>query len=437
MESEKMTLGKVFPLGLMLFSFFFGAGNLIFPPILGQMAGDNIVAATLGFCFSGVGLPVLGVLALAVNHYIHSDEPGLPAGKWFARVVVVLCALSIGPFFAIPRTCATSFSVGIMPMLDASTETWGLLAYSIFYFVLTVWMVMKPSRIIDVCGKMMAPLLLVCLIILIVAVVVNPMGPIGEVTKDYVAAPFVKGMFEGYNTMDALCSLLFGAAVIAAIEDEGITSPKEMAKSTIFAGLVAGAALAVIYAALSYVGAQSVTKLGMVANGGQLVQMITTSYFGSYGTVIVALIFFLACITTSVGLVTSISSYFQSISDGKLEYKKTVIAIAVFSTVVANFGLTNIIKYSIPMLVMLYPIIIVLILLNIFPGVFRRDPFLFKASLWLTAIAAINDGLCCAGVKVFEGCFSWLPYYSLGLGWMVPALVGIVLGFAKMAVCRK
>lgn len=437
MEDQKMTLKKVFPLGLMLFSFFFGAGNLIFPPVLGQMAGDNLLAATLGFCFSGVGLPVLGVLALAVNHYVHSDEPGLPAGKWFARVVVILCALSIGPFFAIPRTCATSFSVGILPMLDASTEFWGLLVYSIFYFLLTIWMVMKPSRIVDMCGKLMAPLLLICLIILVVAVVVNPMGPIGEVTKDYATAPFVKGMFEGYNTMDALCSLLFGAAVIAAIEDEGITSAKEMTKSTIFAGLVAGVALTVIYAALSYVGAQSVSKLGMVANGGQLVQMITTSYFGSFGTVIVALIFFLACITTSVGLVTSISSYFQSISAGKLEYRKTAVAIVIFSTVVANFGLTNIIKYSIPMLVMLYPIIIVLIMLNIFPGVFKRNPYVFKASLWLTAIAAINDGLCCAGVKVFENCFSWLPYYSMGLGWVTPAFVGIVIGFVLMAVDRK
>lgn len=424
-----MSFGKILPIGLMLFSFFFGAGNLIFPPILGQLAGENITAATVGFCLSAVGLPVFGVLAMAINHFQHPDEVGMPAGKYFSRAVIILCALSIGPLFAIPRTCATSFSVGILPMLDASTEVWGLLAYSIFYFIVTIWMVMKPSRILDVCGKMMAPLLLLCLVVLVVAVVGNPMGPIGKVAEGYASTPLIKGVFEGYNTMDALCSLLFGAAVVAAIHDLGVQTKEELKKCTILAGIIAGVALAVIYAALSYVGAQSVTKLGIVENGGQLVQMITTSYFGAFGTVIVALTFFLACITTSVGLVTSISAYFHSILGEKFSYEKIAIAFVLFSTVVANFGLSNIIKYSIPMLVMLYPIIIVMILLNIFPSLFRRNKSVFRGALWLTTLVAINDGLCCMGIKVFASCFSWLPFYDLGLGWVVPAVVGIIIGF--------
>ncbi len=430
-----MSLSKILPIGLMLFSFFFGAGNLIFPPILGQMAGDSITPATIGFCLSGVGLPVLGVFAMAVNHFRHPDEVGMPAGKMFSRAVIVLCALSIGPLFAIPRTCATSFSVGFLPLLSPDTEVWGLLAYSVIYFLMTLWMVMKPSRILDVCGKLMAPLLLLLLVVLVVAVVSSPMGAIGKVTDSYAAAPLVKGVFEGYNTMDALCSLLFGAAVVAAIQDLGIQSESQLQKSTVLAGIIAGIALTVIYAALSYVGAQSVSALGMVDNGAVLVQKVTYSYFGSFGAVIIAMTFFLACITTSVGLVTSISSYFQSFMGEKFSYRKIAVAIIIFSTVVANFGLSNIIKYSIPMLVMLYPIIIVMILLNIFPSLFRRNENVFRGALWLTTLVAINDGFCCMGIKVFASCFSWLPFYDMGLGWVVPAVAGTLIGFADV-LCR-
>ena len=430
MDEKKLSWKFVLPIGLMLFSFFFGAGNLIFPPVLGQQGGSNIIPATFGFCISAVGLPVLGVLVMAINNFKSPDEAGEPAGKTFAMLVTVLCALSIGPFFAIPRTCATSFSV--IASGDAGL-LWAVL-YSVFYFVLTFWMVMKPSRVVDACGKFMAPLLIVGLVLLSLAVCFNPMGAVGAPQGEYATNALVKGVFEGYNTMDALCALLFGSAIIGAIQAEGIKETNALTRCTIYAGIIAGAALGCIYSALSFCGGQSVSVLGLINNGGELVSKITGYYFGNIGSVIVSAIFFLACITTSVGLVTSISSYFQKISDGKIKYVPAALGITIFSAVVANFGLTNIISYSIPMLVMLYPIIIVMIFLNILPNVFHRNPFVFKGALWLTALVSFNDGLCCAGIKALAPCFSWLPWYGLGLGWVCPALLGIVLGFAISAV---
>ncbi|MCQ2362788.1 MAG: branched-chain amino acid transport system II carrier protein [Acidaminococcaceae bacterium] len=429
MNDKKFSWKLALPIGLMLFSFFFGAGNLIFPPVLGQAAGTNLVAAAFGFCLSAVSLPVLGVLAMAKNNFKNPDDAGMPAGRYFAMAVIILCALSIGPFFAIPRTCATSLSV--MTVGQASLPV--SLAYSVVYFALTLWMVMKPSRILDACGKMMAPLLLAGLALLCVAVFASPMGTLGAPTGEYIATPLIKGVFEGYNTMDALCALLFGSTIITTIRNQGIEQDYVLQKYTVAAGAVAGIALTVIYAAFCYCGGQSVGVVGMMNNGAALISKITGFYFGNVGSFIVSAIFFLACITTSVGLVTSISTYFARISNGKVTYKQWVYGFVIFSTVVANFGLTNIIKYSVPVLVMVYPVIIVMIFLNMFPEVFKYDPFIFKGALWLTAVAAINDGLCCAGVKALEPMFSWLPYYGLGLGWVVPAVTGIVLGFAAKA----
>lgn len=433
MDEKKFSFKLALPIGLMLFSFFFGAGNLIFPPVLGQLAGTNLLTATIGFCLSGVGLPVLGVLAMARNKFSTPDEAGAPAGKYFALAVTILCALSIGPFFAIPRTCATSFSVitGGQASLTVS------LLYSVVYFALTFWMVMKPNRILDACGKLMAPLLLVGLALLTVAVLAAPMGRLATPAGDYAVMPLIKGVFEGYNTMDAICSLLFGSAVIGAIRSQGTKNYEQLQIYTIAAGVIAGIALAVIYAALCYCGGQSVSVLGLINDGGALVSKITGFYFGNVGSIIVSAIFFLACLTTSVGLVTSIADYFSCISNGKISYRTWVICIIVFSTVVANFGLTNIIKYSIPVLVMVYPIVIVMIILNIFPRIFQRDTYVFSGALWLTTLVAINDGLCCAGIKCLMPCFSWLPFYDLGLGWVVPAVVGVFLGYVLRQCCDK
>ena len=432
-----MSLAKILPIGLMLFSFFFGAGNLIFPPALGQMAGENLPAAIFGFCISGVGLPLLGILAMAILNGDDPNELASPMSPAFGKAITILCALTIGPFFAIPRTAAVSFDTGILLLLPEGYETMGLALYSLFFFALTYFLSVNPSKIVDNIGKIMSPLLLICLGILIFCVITNPMGDFQPANSVYKNAPFFKGFQEGYNTMDLLCTMLYGAATLKAIESQGVTEQKQLTKVCIYAGIIAAICLALIYGALAYAGASSTALFGIVANGGQLLNMISVHYMGFPGQVVLALIIFFACITTSIGLTTSISSYFNQLTGGRVLYQRFCVYICMFSLVVANFGLNNIIKFSIPVICMLYPIVIAIVILNVGQSIFKRDKAIFRICLTLTTIFAIFDGLRAGGfdLRALDSFLTqYLPFFDVGFGWLLPCFGGILLGFVYRMV---
>lgn len=430
--NNNMSLTKILPIGLMLFSFFFGAGNLIFPPALGQMAGENLATATLGFCISGVGLPLLGILAMAILNGDDPNELASPMSPAFGKAITILCALTIGPFFAIPRTAAVSFDTGILLLLPEGYETVGLVLYSVFFFALTYFLSVNPSKIVDNIGKIMSPLLLICLGILIFCVITNPMGDFQPANNVYKNAPFFKGFQEGYNTMDLLCTMLYGAATLKAIQSQGVTEQKQLTKVCIYAGIIAAICLALIYGALAYAGASSTAAFGIVANGGQLLNMISVYYMGFPGQVVLALIIFFACITTSIGLTSSISSYFNQLSGGRVLYQRFCVYICLFSLVVANFGLNNIIKFSIPVICMLYPIVIAIVILNVGQSIFKRDKAIFRICLTLTTIFAIFDGLRAGGfdLRALDSFLTqYLPFFDVGFGWLLPCFGGILLGY--------
>lgn len=438
--NKNLSLAKILPIGLMLFSFFFGAGNLIFPPALGQMAGENLSLATLGFCISGVGLPLLGILAMAILDGDDPNELASPMCPAFGKAITILCALTIGPFFAIPRTCAVSFDTGILLLLPPGYETTGLALYSVFFFGLTYFLSVNPSKIVDNIGKIMSPLLLICLGILIFCVITNPMGDFQPANNVYKNAPFFKGFQEGYNTMDLLCTMLYGAATLKAIQSQGVTEQKQLTKVCIYAGIIAAICLALIYGALAYAGASSTAALGIVSNGGQLLNMISVHYMGFPGQVVLALIIFFACITTSIGLTTSISSYFHELSGKRVLYQRFCVYICLFSLVVSNFGLNNIIKFSIPVICMLYPIVIAIVILNVGQSIFKRDKAIFRICLTLTTIFAIFDGLRAGGfdLRALDSFLTqYLPFFDVGFGWLLPCFGGILLGFVYRMVCPK
>ena len=440
MEQPKLSLSLILPIGLMLFSFFFGAGNLIFPPVLGQQAGDNLLMATLGFCFSGVGFPLLGILAMAINRFDNPDMMAEPVSPMYGRIITILCALTIGPLFAIPRTAAVSFDTGIMALLPASMHNVGLAIYSAIFFAITYYCAINPSQIVDRIGKVMAPMLITCLAALVGCAIFSPMGSAQAAQDAYVNIPFFKGFLEGYNTMDLLCSLLFGAATISAIELTGVKDQKQLTKLCIYAGIVAAVCLAVVYGSLAYAGATSVSVTGMVTSGGQLLNKITVHYFGNFGKIVLALIIFFACITTSIGLSTAIPDYFTKLSKGKVTYQRFVAAICLFSFAVSNIGLSNIITFSIPVLCMMYPITIALVILNVGKDIFKRDKRIFRACLILTTIFAIFDGLRAAGIDTGAAntfLASIVPLYDIGFGWITPCFGGILLGFVWKACSPK
>lgn len=424
-----MKYSIIIPTGLMLFSFFFGAGNLIFPPTLGQQAGTHFISAALGFCLTGVGLPLLGIYAFARIKSYHPDAIFQPVAIKFARYITILCALTIGPFFAIPRTAATSYDMGIAPLMNGSSFL-GLACYSACFFIITYYLCIKRSQLIDNIGKIITPVLLLSFLALMLCVIFNPMGSLQTPVADYNTIPFFKGFQEGYNTMDLICSVLFGPTLAIAIQDKGITDNKEFLKVFLLASIVAGTFLAVIYLGLTYAGALSVAAFGQITNGGSLLNMIAVHYMQSWGKLILAILIFSACITTSVGLNVAISEYFCELP-GFPSYKKCVLSICLFSFAVANIGLTSIIKLSIPVIYFLYPIIIAIIILNVFETVFKRNSTIFRCCISLTTVFAFGDGLKAAGLMseaLNQLLSNYLPFYDLGFGWFCPSVLGLAIG---------
>ena len=437
MQNNKFPFFLILPIGLMLFSFFFGAGNLIFPPVLGQQAGDSFGLGMLGFCLSGVGFPLMGVLAMAMKKNDNPDSMATAMHPLYARAVTIICALAIGPLFAIPRTAAVSFDTGILSLLPAGSDTVGLAIYSLIFFVLTYFFSINPSKIIAHIGKFLSPLLLICLAILVFCVIKNPMGSLQMPSPSFVVSPFFRGFQEGYNTMDLLAAILFGSITIKTIEAQGVTDKKVLARLCSCAGLISAFFLAVIYASLAYTGATSINVFGIIPNGATLLSKIATYYMGFGGQLVLALIIICACLTTSVGLTTSISGYFAELTNNNMHYERLVLIISVFSFIVSNFGLENIIKFSLPVICMLYPIIIAIVILNIGCFIIKDDPWTFRLCLSLTTVFAVFDGLRAAHIRweaLDAFLMQYLPLFDLGFGWVLPCFGGIALGLVLKAI---
>lgn len=425
---QKLTFMEILPIGLMLFASFFGAGNLIFPPALGQSAGVNFLPAAAGFCTTGVGIPLLGIIAIGLLRASNPESLALPVHPKFAKALIVVTVLTIGPFFAIPRTGAVSFDVGILPFISAENYDLGLALYSLFFFVVTYFLSVNPSKIVDWVGKILTPLLLISIAILVVQVFMHPMGEPQQAGGYYASMPYLKGFQEGYYTMDLLATMLFGTVVIDSIKVRGISEGSVLTRTCIMAGIIAAVLLAAIYFSLTYTGATSVAVFGVSDNGAIALSSIANYYMGTAGNVVLCLMIFFACLTTSIGLTVSAGSYLEQVLKYKMQYQRIAAIICIFSFAVSNVGLTKIISLSVPVLCLLYPIVIVLVMMAFMPV---KRACVYRSTLAFTIVFAIIDGLNAAGVpmKTAEALFKdVIPFYSAGFGWFVPSIVGLVLG---------
>lgn len=425
---QKLTFMEILPIGLMLFASFFGAGNLIFPPALGQSAGVNFWPAAAGFCTTGVGIPLLGIIAIGLLRASNPEALALPVHPKFAKALIVVTVLTIGPFFAIPRTGAVSFDVGILPFISAENYDLGLALYSLFFFVVTYFLSVNPSKIVDWVGKILTPLLLISIAILVVQVFMHPMGEPQQAGGYYASMPYLKGFQEGYYTMDLLATMLFGTVVIDSIKVRGISEGSVLTRTCIMAGIIAAVLLAAIYFSLTYTGATSVAVFGVSDNGAIALSSIANYYMGTAGNVVLCLMIFFACLTTSIGLTVSAGSYLEQVLKYKMQYQRIAAIICIFSFAVSNVGLTKIISLSVPVLCLLYPIVIVLVMMAFMPV---KRACVYRSTLAFTIVFAIIDGLNAAGVpmKTAEALFKdVIPFYSAGFGWFVPSIVGLVLG---------
>ena len=413
---------------LMLFSLFFGAGNLIFPPFLGQEAGSATWVAMSGFFITAVGFPVLGVVAVAKSGGLYSLAKRVH--PIFAAIFTVLIYLSIGPGLGIPRAGSLPFEMAVAPYLpEGASVKLALFVFTLVFFAVAYWLSLSPAKLVDRMGKVLTPILLLLISVIFIASVFRPLGVYGEATGEYMTSPFVKGFLEGYLTMDTIAALNFGIVIALAIKSRGVTDEKLIVSNSIKSGVIAGSLLIAIYAVLGHLGATSGGNFGATENGAQTLTNVTTYIFGKPGAILLAAIFTLACLTTCVGLITSCSQYFASLTS-KVSYKGFVRALVLLSIVIANMGLTQILSISVPVLNAIYPIAIMLIVLGIMDKLFNGNVIIYRLTILFTGVVSFIDALNQVGVKigVITNIFSKLPLYDQGLGWLVPAMIGLLLG---------
>ena len=433
--NEKLTPRQLTLIGSMLFGLFFGAGNLIFPLILGAKAGQNLPAALLGLLITAAGIPLLGVMSIGLSRSEGLLDLSGRVSSRFRLLFTCALYLTIGPLFAIPRCAATSFTIGVSPFVGENVGLWRL-GFSLFFFGAVLFFSMRPSQILDSVGKFLNPAFLLFLGIMLVTALIKPVQPIASVAPsgDYIRSAFPTGFLQGYDTLDALASLAFGIIVIRAVRQLGVTEPGRVAVSTVNAGIVSMSLMAVIYAAAALVGAQSV---GLYAErlsdpgftGGDAFAIIARHYFGGGGGLLLAVTVTLCCMKTAVGLVTSCAETFEEMFPGKLSYPQWAVVFSGASLLISNFGLSKIIEFSAPVLYFLYPLAIVLILLGLFGQFFGHARPVYRWTMWFTLAAAVLELCRVAGVRpVANFAGRILPFYTYGLGWVAPAAFGFAVG---------
>ncbi|GLB58517.1 branched-chain amino acid transport system II carrier protein [Cytobacillus sp. NCCP-133] len=430
MDTKTLTSKQILAVGLMLFSLFFGAGNMIFPPFLGQEAGTNVWTAIIGFLITGVGLPLLGIIAIAKNGDLQTIASRVH--PVYGIIFTVIMYLAIGPFFGIPRTGTVAFEIGVIPFLSETASSSGvfLLLYTVIFFGITAWLSLNPTKLVDRIGKIFTPILLLILAVLVAKSLITPLGNLNTPQGAYADGPFFKGFIDGYLTMDTIAALVFGIVVIGSIKGMGITNKQSLMKICITAGLIAASGLAVVYLSLAYIGASSLETLGKMENGGAILSGSAKYLFGSAGAAILALAITVACLTTSIGLVSACAQYFSKLLP-KVSYKAIVIFLSLFSMIVANIGLTQLIQISLPILIMIYPLAIVLILLSFMHNAFNGYSFVYIGALIPTGLISFLDGLNTAGINVsaIVDFLQFLPFFAQGIGWLTPAITGAIIGY--------
>ena len=435
-ENQKPSLWAV---GLMLFALFFGAGNLIFPAFLGQQAGSNWLSAMSGFLLTGAGLPLLGVIAIGYSGSRDVQDLASRVTPWYGVAFAAVLYLAIGPLFATPRTATVTFEIGVTPFIGPEHKTMALAIFSAFFFGVTYWLSISPGKLVDRIGKVLTPALLATIAVLVGYAAFNPMGELQAAQGGFADRPFVTGVLEGYQTMDALASLVFAIIVIDAARALGVRNRAQLLATTTVAGAVAAACLAVVYLLIGYMGATSVAGLGLQENGAAVLSKTAQHYFGMGGNVLLSAIVFLACLSTAVGLIISCSEYFNRLLPA-ISYKTFVVIFTLVSMAFANKGLSGIISISVPVLMLLYPLTVVIILLAFLNNWFGGSRVVYVCTIFATLVVGVLDAWKAAFSFAPETAAlinSIFPLYDIGMGWLLPATAGFVLGLVLKTVMGR
>ena len=405
--------------GFALFAMLFGAGNLIFPPMLGYETNSSWIPTMLAFIITGVGFPFLGILSVSIVGNGIKDFANR-VSPTFSKIFAIISILAIGPMLAIPRTGATAYEITFL--YNGMESPIYKYIYLISYFGIVILFSLRANKVIERVGKILTPILLILLFLIIIKGIFFANL---SVKPDIYPHAFKRGFLEGYQTMDTIASIAYAGIILKAIKSGRNLTQKQEFSFLIKAGLVAILSLALIYGGFALVGA----KIHSVLVTKDKIELLvkTTSYLlGGYGNLILAICVAGACLTTAIGLVATVGEFFSSITSFK--YEKIVVFTVIISFLLSILGVENIIRISVPILVFIYPVMISLIILNLF-GKYIKNDYIYKGVVLFTGIIGLIESLASIGITntYTNSVLEILPFSDYGLTWLFPGLIGYIL----------
>lgn len=416
----KLKKSDILALSFMTFALFVGAGNIIFPPALALAAGDLVWSSTVGFLLTGVGMPVLTIIVMA-RIGGSMDELARPLGKIASRILVTVCYLCVGPFFATPRTATVSFDMGMSSYIGSSLIA--LMVYSFIYFFAVALVALYPGKILDSVGKILAPIKIFALACLCGAAFIWPAGEYSFPVEGSATEVFTHGFTYGYLTMDTLAALIFSIVIFNAIRSRGVSEPNALSRYSTIAALAAGVGLAALYVSLFQLGIGSSVLAPDASNGAVLLQAFVQHTFGAQGIAMLTVLITVACFVTAIGLTCACAEYFSQWLP--LSQKALTLLLAAFSCITANLGLTQLIAISEPALTAVYPPFITLIVMSLARKKWANPGRVMVPAVAVSLLLGMVDGLKEVGgaaVAPFHSLLMTLPMAEMGLGWVVPTL---------------
>ncbi|EPF71400.1 branched-chain amino acid transport system II carrier protein [Acinetobacter rudis] len=413
----------ILALGFMTFALFIGAGNIIFPPIVAQQAGEHVWLAAFGFLITAVGLPVLTIVALSRTQGSIAILSS-PLGKIASLVLTIVCYLSVGPLFAIPRTATVSYEIGFASYMEGTEHS--MLIYSLIYFAVVTIVSLYPNKLLDTIGNVLAPLKILSLAILGIAAFFIPSQMVPAPINNYISSPISEGFVSGYLTMDTLGALVFGIVIIHAIHSRGVTDNKLVIRYSIIAAIISGVGLTLVYLSLFKLGLGSHEVAPNASNGAIILHAYVEHAFGDRGALFLSAMIFLACMVTAIGLTCACADYFSQIT--RISYKAYVFIFILFSLVISNLGLTKLIAFSVPVLSAIYPPAIVVILLSFFSKKFNNPQSVIQPVTAIAFLFGIFEGIRVSPFKdALPELLNRLPLTEQNLAWLIPSLVLLIL----------
>ena len=421
---DKKRIGNILTLGFALFAMFFGAGNLLLPPLIGVEVGSSFFIAMVAFGLSGILLPFTGILSIIQSGDRFKDL-GNRVHPWIAPILGTIIMVCIGPLIAIPRTAATTFEVGIQPFFPQLQSFWG----SLIFFIITLFLAIKPSKVVDVIGNYLTPILLILLAILITIGIVNPTSALKESELSMIQS-FSEGFIEGYQTLDVLASVIFAGIIISAAKAKGYQDQKSKTQVTIISGILSSVCLLFVYGGLIYLGATSGITNPDVKRS-ELLILISSNLLGQYGLIAIAVCMAFACLTTAISLTSAVGSFFSDLLKNKIGYVPIVILCTIISFGLSIKGVDQIIQFAYPPLAFIYPIVMTLVIYIVFFGkiISSKEPYVGAViASTLVGFLGLLNVLGLLSPSTFE-MLKIIPFFEYDLGWVVPSIIGFGIGY--------